>query len=82
MTTLTLETPEARAALARCVRLLLMWADEAEENETAVGAQVEGPGALTAAGATAHEGGAQSQYSPDGKFVQTEEKHEPGVIND
>ena len=49
MTALTLETPEAKAALARCVRLLLMWADEAEENETAVSDQVEGPGALTAA---------------------------------
>jgi hypothetical protein len=35
-TKLTLDTPEAKAALARCVRLLLTWADEAEENETAV----------------------------------------------
>jgi hypothetical protein len=26
--TLTLETPEAREALARCTRLLLRWADE------------------------------------------------------
>jgi hypothetical protein len=35
-TDLTLDTPKAKAALARCVRLLLTWADEAEENETAV----------------------------------------------
>lgn len=30
-TTLTLDTPEARRALARCVRLLLKWANEADE---------------------------------------------------
>jgi hypothetical protein len=35
MTMLILETPEAKAALARCVRLLLMWADEAEEEDAA-----------------------------------------------
>ena len=38
--TLTLDTPQARQALARCVRLLLQWADEDEG--TADG--VEAPG--------------------------------------
>ena len=31
MTRLTLDTPEARRALAKCVRKLLLWADEAED---------------------------------------------------
>jgi hypothetical protein len=34
-TALTLETPEARRALARCVRLLLGWADEDEITSSA-----------------------------------------------
>jgi len=40
VTTLTLDTPEARRALARCTRLLLRWADE--KNKAADGENLAG----------------------------------------
>ena len=61
MTALTLNTPEARRALGRCVRLLLQWADEADEND-APGSDYEAhPGASSGQQRSDHRGHATSK---------------------
>ena len=61
MTVLTLNTPEARRALGRCVRLLLQWADEVDEND-APGLDSEAhPGASSGQQRIDHRGHATSK---------------------
>ena len=69
-TVLTLDTPEARQALAKCVRLLLQWA-----NEDAADAQTLA-GSASAAGGDDRDDRRQNHDTTNVENAQTEQHSE------